>query len=254
MFKNKFSTSDYKKYSKQIILKKFGIIGQKKIFSSKILIIGMGGLGCPLSIYLASLGVGNLGIVDNDKVELSNLNRQFIHNSKKIGLPKVSSSEDFIKQLNPKINITNIYSKVDNINLKEHIRSNDIVIDCSDNFETRYLVNDICQNLQKNLIFGSAVKFDGQFTSFVPQNSLSPCLRCIFPEDRTNHHQTPSCSQAGIIGAVTMIIGSLQALEAIKMIVQSGELSFGRLLLFDGYQLSFNEIKVSKKFNCSCNF
>ena len=249
-----FDDESLERYSRQLIMPEISESGQKRLLSSKVLIIGAGGLGSPVISILAGAGIGNITIIDYDKVELSNLNRQFIYNSKNIGFSKASSSEFFIKQLNPKINITNIYNKVENINFKEHIKSNDIVIDCSDNFKTRYLVNDICQNFKKNLIFGSAVKFDGQFTSFVPENNLSPCLRCIFPEGKTNHDQRRSCSQSGIIGAITMIVGSLQALEAIKMIVQSGKLSFGRLLLFDGYQLSFNEIKVNKNSNCSCNF
>ena len=246
VFKNKFSTSDYKKYSKQIILKKFGIIGQKKIFSSKILIIGMGGLGCPLSIYLASLGVGNLGIVDNDKVELSNLNRQILYTKKDLGKFKVEVARRRIKKLNTKINL-NVYKlKLDKKNINKIFNNYDIICDCTDNFESRLLINDFCLKQNKVLISAAVSGFDGHLFKFNFKKKI-PCYRCFMPDIPEINY---NCETEGVIPPLTGILGTLQANEVLNTILNFNSDLESKFLIFDSKKMNFRKAKILKNKNC----
>ena len=246
VFKNKISTSDYKKYSKQIILKKFGIIGQKKIFSSKILIVGMGGLGCPLSIYLASLGVGNLGIVDNDKVELSNLNRQILYTQKDLGKFKVEVARRRIRKLNTKISL-NIYKlKLDKKNINKILNNYDIICDGTDNFESRLLINDFCLKQNKVLISAAVSGFDGHLFKFNFKKKI-PCYRCFMPDIPEINY---NCETEGVIPPLTGILGTLQANEVLNTILNFNSDLESKFLIFDSKKMNFRKAKIQKNKNC----
>ena len=246
VFKNKISTSDYKKYSKQIILKKFGIIGQKKIFSSKILIVGMGGLGCPLSIYLASLGVGNLGIVDNDKVELSNLNRQILYTQKDLGKFKVEVARRRIRKLNTKISL-NIYKlKLDKKNINKIFRNYDIICDGTDNFESRLLINDFCLKQNKVLISAAVSGFDGHLFKFNFKKKI-PCYRCFMPDIPEINY---NCETEGVIPPLTGILGTLPANEVLNTILNFNSDLESKFLIFDSKKMNFRKAKIQKNKNC----
>ena len=206
---------DLDRYSKQIILKKFGIIGQKKVISSKVLIIGMGGLGCPLALYLAGLGVGKIGIVDNDKIELSNLNRQIIYNSNDIGKYKVDIAKKRIKNINKNIFIKSYKLRLDKNNILNIIKDFDIICDGTDNFETRLLINDFCLKMRKVLISAAVSGFDGHIFKFNFKKK-TPCFRCYMPEVPPNEN---NCETEGVTPTLTGVIGTLQANEVLNSIL-----------------------------------
>lgn len=242
----RISNKEYEKFSKQIILKKFGIVGQKKIKSSKILVIGMGGLGCPLSIYLASLGVGTIGIVDHDKVELSNLNRQIIYDIKDIGKYKVNIARKKIKKINNKSKIKSYRIRLDKSNIEKLIKKYDIICDGTDNFETRFLINDQSLKQKKVLISAAVSGFEGHIFKFDFRRK-TPCYRCFMPEDPGQHN---NCDSLGVTPTITGIIGTLQANEVLNSILNFKSNMEKKLIVFNSIKMSFRKVNLSRNNNC----
>ena len=228
------------RYSRNILLKEVGIRGQQKLLSSKVLIIGAGGLGSAAAMYLATAGIGTIGIADKDKVELSNLNRQIIHNSNRVGNLKSKSAEQTIKDLNPTIKV-NIYNEISSQNISEIISQYDFIIDATDNFETKFLINDSCVKGKKPFSHAGIVGFQGQLMTYVPNNGC--CYRCVFKEP-PKQDCVSSCSKDGVLGAAVGTIGTLQATETIKYILNIGELLTGYLLTYNALTLEFRKIKL----------
>lgn len=244
---DKLSEDETLRYSRQLILKEFGYEGQVKLQSSKVLVVGAGGLGAPALMYLAAAGVGTIGLADFDTVGISNLNRQIIHFTEDIGRKKVDSAEEKLKSLNPEVNIIKHPERLNIDNIEEIIRPYDVVIDATDNFTIRYLISDCCYFLNKPVVEGAVVGFSGILMTILP--GKSPCYRCYNPfppEDGV----IPTCSDTGILGMITGTIGSLEALEAIKVLTGIGQTLSGRLLIFDGLGLTFDEIKLERNQDC----
>ena len=243
----KISSKEYQRFSKQIILKKFGVIGQKKLKSSKVLVLGMGGLGCPLSIYLASLGVGTIGIVDNDKVELSNLNRQIIYNVNDIGKFKVDVAKNKIKLINKKVVIKSFKLRVNKNNIARLIKNFDIVCDGTDNFETRLLVNDHTLKQKKILISAAVSGFNGHIFKFNFKKK-TPCYRCFLPEipDQSNN-----CEADGVIPTITGIMGTLQANEVVNSILNFNSNMEKKMIVFNSIKMNFRTINLSRNKECT---
>jgi molybdopterin/thiamine biosynthesis adenylyltransferase len=243
----KISSKEYQKFSKQIILKKIGVIGQQKLKSAKILVLGMGGLGCPLSIYLASLGIGTIGIVDNDKVELSNLNRQIIYNINDIGKYKVDVAKKKIKLLNKNIIIKSYKVRVNKNNIEKLIKNFDIVCDGTDNFKTRLLVNDHALKQKKILISAAVSGFDGHIFKFNFKKK-TPCYRCFLPEIP---EQNNNCESEGVIPTITGIMGTLQANEVVNSILNFNSNMEKKMIVFNSIKMNFRSIHLSINKNCS---
>ncbi len=243
----KISGKEYQRFSKQIILKKFGIVGQKKIKNSKVLVLGMGGLGCPLSIYLASLGVGKIGIVDNDKVELSNLNRQIIYNVKDIGKYKVDVAKNKIKLINKNTIVKSFKIRINKQNIEKLIKNFDIICDGTDNFKTRLLVNDHTLKQKKILISAAVSGFDGHIFKFNFKKK-TPCYRCFMPEIP---EQISNCEAEGVIPTITGIMGTLQANEVVNSILNFKSNMEKKMIVFNSVKMSFRTINLSKNKNCS---
>ena len=242
----KISSKEYEKFSKQIILKKFGIIGQKKIKSSKVLILGMGGLGCPLAVYLASLGIGTIGIVDNDKVELSNLNRQIIFNSKDIGNYKVNVAKKKIKSIDKKINIKSYRVRVDQKNIQKLIKNFDIICDGTDNFKTRLLINDYSLKQKKILISAAVSGFDGHIFKF-DFRKKTPCYRCFMPEVP---YENINCDTEGVVPTITGIMGTLQANEVLNTILDFNSDMEKKMIVFDSIKMNFRKVNLTRYKKC----
>jgi len=235
------------RYSRQIILDCFGVEGQAKLKKAKILVAGSGGLGSPALLYLAAAGVGNIGVVDFDTVTLSNLNRQILHFASDLGRRKTDSAEEKLNKLNPEVNVIKHNTRIDIDNVEDIISGYDVVIDATDNFTARYLISDCCYFMKKPLVEGAAVGLDGILMTIIPNKT--PCYRCLYPyppEDGV----LPTCSDVGILGPVTGVIGSMQALEAIKLVVGIGENVTSRILTFDALAGSFREVKWPKRESC----
>jgi adenylyltransferase/sulfurtransferase len=235
-----------KRYSRHIIMAQVGSAGQRKILRSKVLIIGAGGLGGPAALYLALAGVGTIGIVDFDTVDLSNLQRQILHQNDDVGRPKVLSAKETIRSYNPDVNIVLHETRLTSENAKEIISQYDIVVNGADNFATRYLVNDACYLLNKPLVDGSILIFDGQATVFMPGKG---CYRCLFPTPPPPG-MVPNCAEAGVLGALTGLVGSIQATETLKLILGIGETLTSRLLLIDALNTTFREVKLRRNPKC----
>ena len=235
-----------KRYSRHIIMSDVGSKGQRALMGSKALIIGAGGLGSPSAIYLSLAGVGTVGIVDFDVVELSNLQRQILHHTADVGRPKVQSAVDNIKSYNPDVNVVVHETRLESENAMEIISQYDLVINGADNFATRYLVNDACYLLNKPLIDGSILIFDGQATVFLPGEG---CYRCLFPSPPPPG-MVPNCAEAGVLGALTGLVGSIQATEALKHILGIGESLSSRLLLIDALSMTFREVRLKRNPAC----
>jgi len=235
------------RYSRQIILSEVGGKGQEKLLNAKALVIGAGGLGAPCALYLAAAGVGKIGIVDSDTVELNNLQRQIIHSTDTVGISKVESAKKRLLSLNPDVEVIAHNVRLASKNILDIIKDYDIIVDGSDNFPTRYLVNDACVISNKPLSHGGILKFDGQAITILPHESA--CYRCLFPEPPPPG-LVPSCQQAGILGAVASVIGTMQANEVLKYILDVGELLSGRLLIFSALNSSFRQVKVPKDPKC----
>ena len=242
----KIHIKDYKRFEKKIILKKIGLAGQKKIKNAKVLIIGMGGLGCPLLTYLASSGVCNIGIVDHDKVELSNLNRQILFNTSDIGKFKVNQAKSKINKIYKKIKIKTFKIKISNRNIDSIINNFDIICDGTDNFNTRYLINDYCKKNKKILISAAIIKFDGHLFKYYFKKK-GPCLRCFMPEKPFEEN---NCETDGIFAPVAGIIGALQANEVLKTVLGLKDDLNANILVFNSLSMSLRKIKIKKNLNC----
>jgi molybdopterin/thiamine biosynthesis adenylyltransferase/rhodanese-related sulfurtransferase len=234
------------RYSRHLLIPEVGEAGQAKLLAAKVLLIGAGGLGSPSALYLAAAGVGRLGLIDDDVVDASNLQRQIIHTNDRVGMPKTESARKTIAGLNPDVAVDEHRLRLNRDNALELFKPYDIIVDGSDNFGTRYLVNDACTILGKKQVHGSIFRFDGQATTFVPGG---PCYRCLFPEPPPPE-LAPSCQEAGVLGALPGIIGVIQAIEALKLILGAGEPLSGRLLLYDALEQRFREVKYAKDPAC----
>jgi adenylyltransferase/sulfurtransferase len=241
-----FNEEQIKRYSRHIILPEVGGVGQRKLLNSKVLCIGAGGLGAPLIQYLAAAGIGTLGIIDDDEVDLSNLQRQIIHGGN-LGKPKAESAKEFVNKLNPDVKVITYKTRINADNILDIIKEYDIIADGSDNFATRYLVNDACVLMNKPLSHGSIFRFEGQVTTIIPHDG--PCYRCLF-EHAPPAGMVPSCQEAGVLGVLPGIIGVIQATEVIKYLLGIGELLKGRLIFYDALNMSFDEINIRKNPQC----
>ncbi|MDR0583371.1 MAG: molybdopterin-synthase adenylyltransferase MoeB [Treponema sp.] len=241
------SNGEIARYSRHLLLPELGMDGQKRLKAAKVLLVGTGGLGAPLALYLAAAGVGTLGIVDFDFVEESNLQRQVIHGTRDIGRPKVASAKDRIRSINPHSNVIIFNTMLTDANALDIIRDFDVVADGTDNYQTRYLVNDACVLLGKPNVYGSIFQFEGQVSVFYAKEG--PCYRCLYPEPPPPG-LVPSCAEGGVVGVLPGIVGSLQANEVIKLIAGGGDSLTGRLLLFDAWKMKFRELKLDKDPHC----
>ena len=231
-----------------------GEVGQKKLLDAKVLILGAGGLGAPVIAGLAGAGVGHLTVIDDDEVELTNLNRQILHTTASIGSPKVTQAAATVAALNPEVDVTPLAERLEDNNVEALLAAHDVVIDCSDNVDTRYRLGDAAHRTGTPLVFGGAVRTEGQLSVFhsgAGAEEGSPCYRCVFP-DMPDAMQAPGCSEAGILGPVTGVIGTMQALAAVRLVLGIGGRQTDRLLLFDGHYGSFMEINTSRRAYCAC--
>ena len=248
----KFSKKQIDRYSRQIILKKVGAIGQKKILSSKVLIVGAGGLGSPIAIYLAALGIGKIGIIDKDKIEISNLGRQIIFQTNDINKKKSTTAINKLKKINPDIKLISFNLKLTKKNINKVAKNFDLIVDGSDNFRTRFLINDYCLKNKNILVSGAISKFDGQVYTFNFSKKKSPCLRCFIPEMPSNP-DIDNCEYEGVLGPLAGIVGSIQANEVVKEILRIGDSLCGYILIIDSLTLKFRKVKLNKRSNCYCN-
>lgn len=235
------------RYSRQIMLPLCDIEGQEKLLNAKVLIVGAGGLGSPASMYLAAGGVGTLTIYDNDEVDLSNLQRQIAHHTADIGIDKVISTHQTLNNLNPEITVNAVKQRLSGRLLAEEVEKADVVLDCSDNFATRFAINSTCVQYQTPLVSGAAIRFEGQVSVFTPGRNNSPCYNCLYSHDG---EELQNCAINGVIAPLTGIIGSIQALEAMKLIIDIGKTLTGRLLLLDGLTMEWNMMKLKQNPAC----
>jgi molybdopterin/thiamine biosynthesis adenylyltransferase len=242
----KISKNELLRYSKQIILKNVGVLGQEKISSAKILIVGVGGLGCPLALYLTNSGVGTIGLSDHDKVDLSNLNRQILFSTKDIGKSKVVQAKRFLSKSNKRIKINIYKEKIIKKNIKNILNNYDIICDCSDNFDTRYLLNDFCLMNKKILISAAISKFEAQIFNFNFIKNI-PCYRCFMPEIPDVENK---CDTEGILPSVAGIAGTMQANEVIKTILDKKNELIGSMIVFNTFNLKFRKIRLTKNTKC----
>ena len=250
--KLKLNKNQIEKFSRQIILKNIGATGQEKIIQSKVLIVGMGGLGCPAAEFLTRAGIGTLGIIDSDNVELSNINRQSLYDSEDLKKPKVNVASDKLKKINNQTKIYCYKIRLNKKNFSKIIRDYDYIIDGSDNFETKFLINDFCLKSKKFLVTGAISKFDGHIFTFNFKNKKNPCLRCFFQEDKISD-DILNCEYEGILGTVSGIIGTIQANEVLKQILEIGKNLNGFILILDLLNLNFRKVKLNKQKICLCN-
>src|SRR5688572_3426513 len=242
------SNEQIRRYSRHLILPEVGLAGQKKICSTSVLCIGAGGLGSPIGMYLAAAGIRKIGIVDFDTVDFSNLQRQILHTTKDVGRSKAESAKETINQLNPDVQVVIHNTRITSENALDLIRQYDIVVDGTDNFPTRYLTNDACVLLKKPNVYGSIFRFEGQASVFAPHLG-GPCYRCLYPEPPPPG-MAPSCAEAGVVGALPGIIGTMQAIETIKLILGVGTPLIGRLLQYDALEQSWRQLKLRKDPSC----
>ncbi len=241
------SKEEILRYSRHLIMPEVGMDGQLKLKQAKVLCIGAGGLGSPLALYLAAAGIGKLGIVDFDVVDFTNLQRQVIHDTDDVGRPKLASARDTISDINPNVEVETYETRLTSENALEIFRDYDVIADGTDNFPTRYLVNDACVLLGKPNAYGSIFRFEGQASVFYAKEG--PCYRCLYPEPPPAG-LVPSCAEGGVLGVLPGIVGCIQALEAIKLIIGRGQPLIGRLLLFDALNMKFRELKLRKSPDC----
>jgi molybdopterin/thiamine biosynthesis adenylyltransferase/rhodanese-related sulfurtransferase len=241
------SAEQRERYSRHLLIPEIGVEGQQKLLDAKVLLLGAGGLGSPTALYLAAAGVGTLGIVDDDEVDLSNLQRQVIHSTQRIGLPKVDSAEESIHALNPDVNVVKYPVRIDASNIIEIISGYDVIVDGVDNFPTRYLLNDATVRLKIPVVSASILGFDGQLSVFKPYEG--PCYRCLFREPPPAE-LAPSCGANGVLGVLPGTMGLLQATEVVKLILNIGEPAIGRLLLYDALGATLSEVKVHRDPDC----
>ncbi len=244
------------RYSRHILLPEVGEVGQAKLLKSKVLLLGAGGLGSPAALYLAAAGVGTIGIVDADTVDASNLQRQIVHATSRVGMPKVESAAKTIAEINPDVKVVGYQERLDSSNVDRIFGDYEVVVDGTDNFPTRYLVNDAAVWLGKPVVHGSIFRFDGQVSTFISDKAAKklgvtagPCYRCLYPEPPPPH-LAPSCQEAGVLGILCGIVGTLQATEALKILLGKGDLLTGRLLTYDSLRMKFRELKLRKDPSC----
>ena len=248
--KNTLNKKGIERYSRQIILKDVGAIGQKKIMNSKVLVVGAGGLGCPVIDYLSRAGVGNIGIIDNDKVNISNIHRQSLYNSKDVGEFKVNSVKEKIKLINPQVKIKTFKERISKKNIEKIFKSYDFIVDGSDNFKTKFLLNKYCLNQKKILIVGAISKMDGHIFTFDFKNKNDPCLKCFYQTEPSD--EILNCEYEGILGPVAGVVGNIQATEVLKKILKIGDKSSKKILILDLSKLDFRRVEFKKKINCIC--
>ena len=235
------------RYSRQIMLPQVDIAGQQQLLNAKVLIVGAGGLGSPTAMYLAAAGVGQLTIYDDDQVDLTNLQRQIAHHTPDIGLDKVISTLNTLKKINPEVEVVAHKARLEDARLAQEVQAADVVLDCSDNFSTRFAVNRACVAHQTALVSGAAIRFEGQVSVFTPGQNHSPCYNCLYQSDG---EELQNCSRNGVIAPITGIVGSIQALEAMKLLMNIGETLTGRLLLLDGLTMEWQTLRFKKNPAC----
>ncbi len=236
------------RYSRHILLNEIGIDGQERITQGRVLVVGMGGLGSPVALYLGSAGVGHITLVDHDTVDLTNLQRQIIHTMAQLGQEKVLSARRAIDAINPEVQVTPVATRADAAMLDQLVSQTDVVLDCSDNFATRQAINAACVSHNKPLVSGAAIRFDGQISVYDPRDPNSPCYACVFPPDTT--FEETLCATMGVFAPLVGIIGSMQAAEALKLLSGAGQSLAGRLVLVDGRHMSFTEMRLPRQPNC----
>jgi molybdopterin-synthase adenylyltransferase len=245
-----FDDQQIERYARHILLKEVGGEGQEKLLKSKVLVVGAGGLGSPVLLYLAAAGVGTIGVIDDDVVDLSNLQRQIAHDTDDIGRPKVESAAESLKRINPEVEVITHHARLNVENAIELISGYDIVADGSDNFATRFLINDACYFAKKTLVSGAILRFDAQLATYKPwAGDTYPCYRCLFREPPPPGH-VPTCAQAGVLGAMCGTIGSFQATEVLKEILDIGDSLAESLLIIDALSATFRKIKVKRDPSC----
>ena len=249
---SKLSKNQLEKYSRQIILKNIGVLGQKKILNSRVLVIGMGGLGCPVAEFLTRSGIGSIGIIDHDIVSLSNIHRQTLYNEKDLGKSKVNVAQKKLENINSKTKIDIFNFKLDKKKFIKIIKNYDYVVDGTDNFETKFLINDISLKYKKFLVTGAISKFDGHIFTFDFNNKKNPCLRCFYQEE-TISDDILNCEYEGILGTIAGTIGSMQANEILKKILNIGKNLNGYILIIDLLNLNFRKVKFNKRKKCKCS-
>jgi molybdopterin/thiamine biosynthesis adenylyltransferase len=237
------------RYSRHILLDDIGIEGQEKLLAARALVIGAGGLGSPAAYYLASAGIGRITLVDNDSVDLTNLQRQILHTTERVGQPKAQSGRQTLTQINPEIDIVALTERAEGERLNELVRQADVVLDCSDNFATRHAINRACVANNVPLVSGAAIRFDGQISVFDPRDGDAPCYACLFPPDQ--QFEEVQCATMGVFAPLVGIIGTMQAAEALKLVVQTGQSLAGRLLLLDARNMEWTSIRIARNAACA---
>ena len=248
----KLTKKKIERYSRQIILKKIGVIGQKKLLNSKVLIVGVGGLGSPIAIYLAAMGIGKIGVVDKDFIEISNISRQILFTTNDVKKNKSFIAANKLKSINPEIQIQSFNKKLTLKNIDQIAKNYSLIVDGSDNFRTRFLVNDYCLKNKKILISGAISKFDGQVYTFNFNKKNSPCLRCFIPQ-MPDDQDIDNCEYDGVLGSLGGIIGSIQANEVVKEVLKIGDTLCGHILIIDALKITFRKVKLNKRSDCICN-
>ncbi len=237
------------RYSRHILLPQIGVEGQERLLSAKVLVVGAGGLGSPAALYLAAAGVGTLVLADGDTVDLTNLQRQILHRSRGIGRPKAESGRDALAEINPECRVIALAQRLQGASLESEIAGVDLVLDCCDNFATRHAVNRACVRSGKPLVSGAAIRFEGQISVFDPRDSASPCYHCLFPEGADV--EEVRCAVMGVFAPLTGIVGSMQAAEALKLLIGCGHSLAGRLLLLDGLAMEWRSIVIPRDPGCA---
>ncbi|MDB5870221.1 MAG: UBA/THIF-type binding protein [Polaromonas sp.] len=237
------------RYSRHILLDEIGIEGQEKLLASQVLIIGAGGLGSPVALYLGSAGIGRITLVDHDRIEATNLQRQIAHTVARIGQFKAESVVQAVAALNPDVTVIPVTERADDALLEQLVPEADLVLDCTDNFSTRHAINRVCVKHRKPLVSGAAIRFDGQITVYDPRNAQSPCYACIFPE--SDLLEETRCATMGVFAPLVGIVGTVQAAEALKLLCGIGHSLTGRLLMLDGRTMDWNEMKLARNSDCA---
>ena len=249
---SELNKNQIERFSRQIILKNIGTLGQKKIINSKVLIIGMGGLGCPVAEFLIRSGIGTIGIADHDLVSLSNIHRQSLYDERDLDKSKVRIAQEKLKNINPKSKINIFNFRLDKKKLQKIIKDYDYIVDCTDNFETKFLINDLSFKYKKFLVTGAISKFDGHIFTFNFNNKKNPCLRCFYQEEKISD-DILNCEYEGILGTIAGIVGTMQANEILKKILNIGLNLDGFILILDLLNLNLRKVKLKKKTDCKCN-
>lgn len=244
-----FTDDQVHRYARHIILDEVGGEGQRRLLDAKVLVVGAGGLGSPVALYLAAAGVGTIGLADFDAVDVTNLQRQILHETKDVGRPKTASGAEKLRAINPDVDVVAVDEKLDASNAFRVLDGFDLVVDGSDNFPTRYLLNDACYLQRKPLVHGAIFQFEGQATTFTPARNESPCYRCLFASPPPPG-SVPNCAQAGVFGVLAGTIGTIQATEAVKLVCGIGNPLVGRLLLYDALELRFTTVRAGRDEKC----